>query len=123
MRIVSAVTLALCYGFVPGSASAQRPSQYDQFVAVEAPVIALTNEKVIDGTGAPAMQNQTVVLRGDRIVAVGPASQVSVPSGAEVLDLSGHTVMEIPAHARVTDRERSQRPVRSITKGMNWFMA
>ncbi len=93
MRIVSAVTLALCYGFVPGSASAQRPSQYDQFIAVEAPVIALTNVKVIDGTGAPAMQNQTVVLRGDRIVAVGPASQVNVPSGAEVLDLSGHTVI------------------------------
>jgi len=62
------------------------------FVQVGAPVVALTNVKVIDGTGAPAREGQTVVIEGRRIKAVGPSGSVDIPDGAEVLDLAGHTV-------------------------------
>ena len=71
-------------------ASAQN---FQQFIAVDAPVIALTNAKVIDGTGAPAVTGQTILIRGERIAEVGPSRSVDVPAGAEVLDLSGHTVI------------------------------
>ena len=64
-----------------------------QFVTVHAPVVALTHVQLIDGTGAPARPDQTVILRGDRIEAVGPAASTPVPAGATVLDLAGHTVM------------------------------
>ena len=63
------------------------------FVAVDAPVVALTHVRLVDGTGAPARRNQTVVVRGGRIAAVGPSASTRVPRGARVLDLSGHTVI------------------------------
>jgi imidazolonepropionase-like amidohydrolase len=48
--------------------------------------------RVIDGTGAPPRDNQTVVIANGRITAVGPAAATSAPAGARVLDLTGHTV-------------------------------
>jgi enamidase len=74
-------------------AAAQRPESFQQFVAVEAPVIALTHVKVLDGTAGPAMMDQTILIEGDRIAAIGDAGSVSIPAGAEVVDLTGHTVI------------------------------
>ena len=64
-----------------------------RYVTVEAPVVALTNVLVVDGTGAPARRGQTVVLRDGKIEAVGPAAQVKAPAGATVIDGTGHTVI------------------------------
>lgn len=64
-----------------------------QFLAFEAPVVALVNVRVIDGTGRPARDSQTVVVRAERITAVGDRSSTAVPPGAKVLDLSGRTVL------------------------------
>jgi cytosine/adenosine deaminase-related metal-dependent hydrolase len=64
-----------------------------EFVSIDAPVVALTNARVIDGTGAPARDGQTLVLRDGRIVATGPAASTPVPDGARVVDLAGKTVL------------------------------
>ncbi len=64
-----------------------------QHVATDAPLVALTGVTVVDGTGAAPAPDQTVVIRDGRIVEVGPSSQVSVPEGAEVHELPGHTVI------------------------------
>ena len=64
-----------------------------EFVSVDAPVIALSDVIVIDGSGGEPRSGQTVVITDDRITAVGPSSEVEVPNGAEVLELSGHTVV------------------------------
>ena len=63
-----------------------------QYVSVDATVVALTNVKLIDGTGAAAKTGQTIVIDGTRIAAVGPDGSVEIPEGAEVMDLAGHTV-------------------------------
>lgn len=83
-----AVAAAALVSAVPASAQ-----NFQEFIAVDAPVIALTNVKVIDGTGAPAVTSQTILIRGERIAEVGPSRSVEVPSNAEVLDLTGHTVI------------------------------
>ena len=62
------------------------------YVTVDSPVVALTGVRVIDGTGAPAAENQTIVIERGLIRAVGPAGQVRIPRGAQVLNLAGHTV-------------------------------
>jgi imidazolonepropionase-like amidohydrolase len=62
------------------------------FVAVDAPVVALTHVKVIDGTGAAIRTDQTVIISNGKIAAVGPAGSTPAPSGAKVMDLSGSTV-------------------------------
>ncbi|MGI8618107.1 MAG: amidohydrolase family protein [Gemmatimonadaceae bacterium] len=82
--------------FAPGL-SAQQPDSLSaavrRYVTVNAPVVALTRVRMIDGTGAPAKHDQTIVIRDGRIAAVGPRSSVRVPEGATVLDLPGHTVI------------------------------
>ena len=64
-----------------------------QFLAFEAPVVALTHVRLIDGSGGPARDDQSVIIEGERITAVGPTGQVTVPPGARVLDLAGRTVL------------------------------
>jgi enamidase len=64
-----------------------------QFVAVSDSVVALTNVRVIDGTGAPARAGQTIVLKGGMIQSVGDAASAKIPPGARPIDLAGRTVM------------------------------
>ncbi|MGH9709290.1 MAG: amidohydrolase family protein [Candidatus Acidiferrales bacterium] len=64
-----------------------------EFVKVSAPVIALTHVRVIDGTGSPARNDQTIIISGDKIQSIGDSSSTSVPAGAQVLDLSNKTVL------------------------------
>ncbi len=82
---------------VAGWAGAQTRSDLSnltrEFVSVDAPVIALTDVIVIDGSGGEPRPGQTVVITDNRITAVGPSSEVAVPDNAEVLTLSGHTVV------------------------------
>ena len=52
------------------SAAAGSAQDFRDFVAVDGPAIALTHVKVIDGTGAPAMEDQTILIQGDQITAV-----------------------------------------------------
>jgi len=63
------------------------------FVRAAAPVLALTNVRVIDGTGAPAKMGQTIVITRGTITAVGDAASTRPPADATVLDLAGRTVM------------------------------
>jgi hypothetical protein len=63
------------------------------YVTVNAPVVALTHVRVVDGTGAAAHDDQTVVVTGTRISAVGPTASTVVPTGTQVIDLTGHTVI------------------------------
>src|SRR5947209_7069456 len=64
-----------------------------QFVKIDAPVVALEHVRVIDGTGAPAREDQTVVLGNGKIQSVGDAASASMPKDAQVLDLRGDTIM------------------------------
>jgi imidazolonepropionase-like amidohydrolase len=75
---------------------AQSPTLSDavkRFVSVDAPAVALTHVRLVDGTGAAAKDDQTVVIQNGRIAQVGPAAQVQPPAGARVMDLAGHTVL------------------------------
>lgn len=82
-----------------------------EYVSVPEPTVALVNVRVVDGTGAPPAENQTIVIDGGRITAVGPASEVQAPEGARVLDLAGHTVIPgligLHNHTFYTTRGRS----------------
>ncbi len=56
--------------------------------------LAIRASRLIDGTGqAPLTDTTLLVDEHGRIAAVGPTSSVSVPAGAEALDLDGATVL------------------------------
>jgi len=67
-------------------------SEFQQYVKVPAGRIALAHVRVIDGTGAASVDDQTVLIDGPRIAAVQPASK-AVPQDYQTLDLTGATVM------------------------------
>ncbi len=92
----SAALFALAIAVVVARPLAQRAvigEGIREFVAVDAPVVALTNARVIDGTGAPARGGQTLILRDGLIAAVGPSATTPAPEGARVLDLAGKSVI------------------------------
>jgi enamidase len=63
------------------------------FVKVDAPVVALTHVRVIDGTGAAPREDQTVVISKGKIESVSDAASANVPQDALVLDLHGYSVI------------------------------
>src|SRR6185437_4251469 len=74
------------------TATPARPAP-SPFVSVSAPVIALTHARLIDGTGTPARDDQTIVIADGKIEAVGPASRTTIPVGARTIDLAGKMVI------------------------------
>ena len=90
VRAVSALLL------VPSLLRAQRPTlstAVKQYVSVDTPAVALTHVRVIDGTGAAAKDDQTLIITGGNIVALGAARSIKVPDGAQVMDLTGKSVI------------------------------
>jgi imidazolonepropionase-like amidohydrolase len=55
--------------------------------------VAIVHGDVFDSERGIVRPRSTVVVRGDRIVAVGPDDSVSVPTGATIIDAAGKTVM------------------------------
>jgi imidazolonepropionase-like amidohydrolase len=90
MRIVISLLLLFTAGV---SCYAQPQSDRQQYIRIEASVIALTHVRVIDGTGAAAREDQTILINDGKIQSVGPSSSVSVPAAAQMLDLKGYTVL------------------------------
>jgi imidazolonepropionase-like amidohydrolase len=89
MRPKIAILLLLSFA---AATLAQTPDR-QQFIRTEAPVIALTHVRVIDGAGAPAAEDQTIIINGGKIQSLGPAKGITVPANAQVLDLNGYTVL------------------------------
>jgi imidazolonepropionase-like amidohydrolase len=61
------------------------------FIAVDAALLALTNARVIDGTGGPPREGQTIVIRDGKIAEVVAAGRV--PEGARAIDVTGKTIV------------------------------
>src|SRR5947209_20486129 len=72
---------------------AQAPSDRQQFIRIEAPIIALTHVRVIDGTGAAPLEDQTIVISDGKITAISKSDGAKVPTGAQILDLRSYTVL------------------------------
>ena len=73
---------------------AQTPqSDRQQFIRVDATVIALTHVRVIDGTGAAPLEDQTIVIADGKIQSIAPTASAKVQSGAQILDLKAYSVL------------------------------
>lgn len=87
MRAMCAAVVSVCLSI---AATAQLSPDVREYVKFDSPVIVLTHVRVIDGTGAVARNDQTIVIRDGKIESVGA---VSIPAGAKVIDLSGRSVI------------------------------
>ena len=55
--------------------------------------VALVGARLIDGRGGKPIDDSVVLVRGDRIAAVGPRDKVSIPANATRVDVAGLTVL------------------------------
>jgi imidazolonepropionase-like amidohydrolase len=88
--------LLLCTSVLIGAialAQTQKSSDVAAFVTVDTPVFVLKHVRVIDGTGAAAKEDQTVVIANGKIQSIGPAASGEIPQNAQELDRSGYTVI------------------------------
>jgi imidazolonepropionase-like amidohydrolase len=97
-RISSAIVLVATFGSL---ASAQEPrfgpppSAVKAASAENAPktTIAFTGGLLITGLDEPPIHHATIVVKGNRIVAAGPSSEVKIPAGATIVDTHNLTMM------------------------------
>ncbi|MGV3640785.1 MAG: amidohydrolase family protein [Adhaeribacter sp.] len=66
-------------------------------------LIAFTGARLITMKGGEVIENGTLVVDGNRIVALGPAGQVAIPAGAKTIDVAGKTIMPglVDVHAHL----------------------
>lgn len=69
------------------------PQDTQAFIAVDSPTIVLQHVRIIDGTGAAAIDDQNLVIDKGIIAAMGPSVSTHGPAGARVLDLAGKTIV------------------------------
>ena len=90
MRRVAAMVVVLCGAGIGWS---QVPATLQPFVKIDASDILLDNVRVIDGTGSPAKENQTILIHRGEIVSVGPhVSERPLDAGTKTIDMTGKTV-------------------------------
>jgi len=83
--------LLLLFFFCITNSFAQTPDR--QFIRTDARVVALLHVRVIDGTGAPAKDDQTIVINDGKIQSVEPSASAKIPANTQTLDLNGYTVL------------------------------
>lgn len=85
--VLAMVSSTVCF------AQPQPQPTIKDFIRVQSPVIALEHVRVIDGTGAAPKADQTIVIFGGRITAIGNAGVVPVPANANRIDMTGYSAL------------------------------
>lgn len=77
---------------------------------------ALTGGRIVTMGAEGVIENGTIVVDGNRIVAVGPSHKISVPAAARVIDITGQVVLPgfVDAHAH------GAQGTQGITPQQNW---
>jgi imidazolonepropionase-like amidohydrolase len=72
--------------------------------AADASLGAIRAGRLVDVTNGRVVADQVILVRGDRIEAVGASDAVAIPAGAKVIDLSSYTVLPglIDTHTHIT---------------------
>jgi hypothetical protein len=82
--------------------------------AQEDAFLVLEGGALIDGRGGAPIEDAVIVVRGERIWAVGRRGEVPIPAGANVIQTSGRTILS-PTSGRRATSGRSSRAGRSST--------
>ena len=68
-------------------------------------VLVVQGGKLIDGTGRPPIENAVIVIHSGRFQALGRSGELSIPAGAQVIDVEGKTMLPgfIDGHGHLED--------------------
>ena len=123
-RLLFALMLVVC---ATCFAQPQAPVPIKDFIRVQSPVIALEHVRVIDGTGAAAKADQTIVISSGKITAMGNAGVVPVPADANRMDMTGYSALPglvgMHDHLFYPAEADSTMTCRSASRGCIWRWA
>ena len=90
-------------------------------VRAQAGFVVLDNVRLVDGTGAAAVERARIVIDGDRIDRIGPAAATPLPENAQTIDLSGFTIIPglIDLHFHIEDDPKMA--LRQLSHGITAF--
>src|SRR5579864_4279843 len=73
-----------------------------------AAMVAVTGARLVDGTGRPAIEQATLLIKEGRVQAVGPSASVQIPAGAVRVDAAGKTIIPglIGSHTHAGSKEQ-----------------
>ena len=92
-RLVSRVLLLLLTSLTVHAQSPELSKAVQEFVRVNGGRVVLSHVRMMDGMGAPATDDQNVVIESGKIAAIQKGADVAADKGTAVLDLHGYTVM------------------------------
>jgi imidazolonepropionase-like amidohydrolase len=93
VRLLRLIAAATCVASAT-SAFAQTPDPLKPYIEEDSPALVLNHVRVIDGTGAPPLEDQRVDIEGGKIIRVQSARlRNAYPAHAKILDLTGKTVI------------------------------
>ena len=78
---------------IPAARGDSTPPPQPQSTTVSGTVTAFVGVHVVPMDREHVLEDRTVLVRGDRIVRIGPAGDVAVPAGAAVIDGRGKYLM------------------------------
>src|SRR5437879_5201226 len=93
MRRIAAALLSISLAASVTQAQTKLSPAVRDFVKFDAPIVVFIHARVIDGTGAAPLEDQTLIIEGGKVKAMGKTGSVEVPHDAKVLDLAGNSVI------------------------------
>ena len=102
---------------LPEPAASGRNISFEASYAKPAGQVALVGGRVITMKGDEVLEDGTVLVEGNRILAVGKRADVAVPAGARIVDCAGLTLMPgmIDVHAH------GSQAAGAVTPQRNWI--
>jgi len=106
--------LVLSFAVLARGMSASEPEKQ-----VAAPPVYVKAGHLFDATSNDVRDNVIVEIQGERIAKIGPASQVAIPAGAEIIDLSQAWVVPglIDCHTHLSFRADQYNPINQVKLG------
>ena len=104
--LLVSLILVVCLHSLAIAQTVTTPTQVRPDPPIGRGTVVLKAARLIDGTGAALINNAAVVITDNNIVAVGPASSITIPSNAKVIDLGNVTLLPgfIDAHTHLIGR-------------------
>src|SRR5579859_3715746 len=86
--------------------------------------VAIRAGRLFDPRTGTNLSNQVILIQNDRIIDVGPADRVKIPSGARVIDLSSATVLPglIDRHVHLMQNQEPN-DARALIQGEHFALA
>jgi len=93
MRKVSKIALAVLMLPVAYADAQHFTSSVSKFITDSAKTIAITDVKIIDGTGNASKTHQTIIISSGLIAQTGNVKDITIPKDAKIIKCTGKTII------------------------------